>query len=191
MLDPNAGHLTTWNPTTEKKAAQLQNLAKDLAKRNQAVIEMEEVRVVRKSWVDDELLVNLSWESIASSAPSLTFLMQLLEHQTFLWGDCGESTTTRKAANHLDFGKWIASRTKVFRTTFFVQMIFFVQMTPVYLEFCQLSVLPLFSRPRTLRKAQKLLEPQQEARGWSHQFIGTRCECLFLAGSRVQCSIIL
>lgn len=42
MVDPNAGHLSTWNPTTEKKAAQLQNLAKDLAKRNQAVIEMEE-----------------------------------------------------------------------------------------------------------------------------------------------------
>lgn len=42
-MDPNAGHLSTWNPTTEKKAAQLQNLAKDLAKRNQAVIEMEEV----------------------------------------------------------------------------------------------------------------------------------------------------
>ena len=55
MVDPNAGHLSTWNPTTEKKAAQLQNLAKDLAKRNQAVIEMEEVPIVvfRKSRVDD------------------------------------------------------------------------------------------------------------------------------------------
>jgi len=42
VVDPNSGHLSTWNPTTEKKAAQLQNLAKDLAKRNQAVIEMEE-----------------------------------------------------------------------------------------------------------------------------------------------------
>ena len=56
MVDPNAGHLSTWNPTTEKKAAQLQNLAKDLAKRNQAVIEMEEEKqpvVFPKSRVDD------------------------------------------------------------------------------------------------------------------------------------------
>lgn len=29
-------------------------------------------------------------------------------------------------------------------------------------------------RQRTLRRAQKLLEPQQEAKGWSCQFIGTR-----------------
>ena len=60
MVDPNAGHLSTWNPTTEKKAAQLQNLAKDLAKRNQAVIEMEEVPIVvfRKSRVDDFFAVD-------------------------------------------------------------------------------------------------------------------------------------
>jgi len=60
VVDPNAGHLSTWNPTTEKKAAQLQNLAKDLAKRNQAVIEMEEVPIVvfRKSRVDDFFAVD-------------------------------------------------------------------------------------------------------------------------------------
>ena len=74
------------------------------------------------------------------------------------WGDCWKSTTTRKAANHLDIGKRIASRT---RNLFCKGGLFrcFFQMT---------------SSQRTLRRAQKLLEPQQEAKGWSCQFIGTR-----------------
>ena len=51
VLYRNSQQLSTWSPVTEKKAAQLQSLAKALAKRNQTqAVEIEEVGQKGQFW---------------------------------------------------------------------------------------------------------------------------------------------
>ncbi|CAL1163973.1 unnamed protein product, partial [Cladocopium goreaui] len=86
VLYRNSQQLSTWSPVTEKKAAQLQSLAKDLAKRNQTqAVEIEEETTEsprRRQKRQTTLILENELSDFAFKSCSLTYHQSVVSQMT-------------------------------------------------------------------------------------------------------------